>query len=101
MITEEQQSKIDYIIDNFNFAKVALVMQAIDWGWASQSGKPGLSVPSVSRLKATARGLLSGSINGKVTGTGGLQAAYHIEDGEEIFSLSFILEERDSEFWSD
>lgn len=100
-ITEDQQSQIDYIIDNFNFEKVALVMQTLDWGWSQESGQPGLGVPSISRLKKTARHLLRGSIDASVTGSGGFMARYSTEDGEELFSLSFVIEEHDSEFWLD
>lgn len=99
MITEDHQSKIDYIIDNFNFEKVALVMQTLDWGWASESGQPGLTVPPVSKLKKTARHLLKSSIDANVIGSGGFRADYNPED--DTFSLCFIIEEHDSEFWLD
>jgi hypothetical protein len=98
-ITEDQQSKIDYIIDSFNFEKIALVMQALDWGWAPEHGGKELSVPSVSRLKKTARYLLRSSIDANVVGSGGFRADYTPED--DAFSLCFIIEEHDSEFWLD
>jgi len=98
-ITEDQQSKIDYIIDHFNFEKIALVMQALDWGWVPEHGGKELSVPSVSRLKKTARYLLRSSIDDNVVGSGGFRADYTPED--DAFSLCFIIEEHDSEFWLD
>jgi hypothetical protein len=99
MITEDQQSKIDYVIDNFNFAKVALVMEALDWRWGSEGGL--MNVPSIAKLKQTSRHLLKSSIENNVVGSGGFRAEYHCELGVETFHLCFVIEELDSEFWLD
>lgn len=86
-------------MNDFNFEKVALVMNVLDWGWASEYGDRELKVPSILQLKETARYLLRESVESGMIGTGGFQASYHSEDGEDEFSLCFIVEERES--WAD
>ncbi len=98
MITD-QQSKIDYIIDSFDFAKVAIIMHTLDWRWGSDSGV--LEVPTIKKLKMMARHLLKNSQQCGSTGTGGLEAKYTPADGEneEMFTLRFVAVQEDSEFW--
>lgn len=40
MITQTTQDNIDYIMDNFDFAKVEDVMHYMKWEWASTKGVP-------------------------------------------------------------
>jgi hypothetical protein len=99
MLTTEQESKIDYIIDSFSFEKVSIIMQTLDWRWGTDSGS--LQVPTIKRLKAVARHLLRSSVEHACTGTGGLEATYcpAVVGGEEVFVLRFIAAQEDSEFW--
>ena len=99
MLTTEQESKIDYLIDTFSFEKVLIIMQTLDWRWGSETGS--LEVPTIKKLKTTARRLLKSSIEHGCIGTGGLEATYvpaDIED-EETFMLHFTAVQEDSEFW--
>lgn len=96
--------EIDYIIDRFNFERVHVAMTAVDWKWAKQNLVP-TEVPSVARLKQTARQILEIAFNEETTvATGGLQAVYHPPTGGPdvathigtVLSLSFVLDEVNS-----
>ena len=101
MLKTDQESKIDFIIDSFNFEKVVIIMHTLDWCWGTDSGS--LEVPTIKLLKTTARRLLRNSIEAGCTSTGGLEAAYipASVDDEEMFALSFVAVQEDSEFWCD
>lgn len=94
---DDRESMIDEVIDKFNFEKVHIAMTAVDWQWQS-TDNTGYAVPSIAKLKATARYLLRESIKSKVIGTGGLEAKYHpkIDDDPEFFELKFTLAHSDS-----
>ena len=98
MLNPEQESKIDYIIDSFGFAKVAIIMQTLDWRWGPAGS---LEVPTISRLKTTARFLLRESVKHGRVASGGIEASYYEPEEEEgeIFELRFVAEQEDSEFW--
>ena len=99
MLKTDQESKIDFIIDSFNFEKVAIIMHTLDWRWGTDSGS--LEVPTIKLLKRTARRLLKTSIEVGCIGSGGLEATYvpaDVED-EEMFMLRFVAVQEDSEFW--
>lgn len=102
MITDTQRDQIDYILDHFNFEKVRVAMEAVDWKWANPMGEPGLSIPTIARMRQTARRLLERSVKDSCTGTGGFEAIYHPddEDGGEYFELSFTLHHYDSECYN-
>lgn len=57
------QSRIDEVMDNFDFDRVHEVMTAIDWQWQDKG------VPEKSELRATARKLMNDVI--KMVGEGG------------------------------
>jgi hypothetical protein len=86
--------KIDYIIGKFNFERVHVAMTAVDWKWAKQSLVP-TEVPSVARLKTTARHLLEVAYKEMTTSSsGGFLAEYHSHMGEssEFLLLKFVLD---------
>lgn len=96
--------EIDYIINTFNFERVHIAMTAVDWKWAKRNLVP-TEVPSVARLKQTARQMLEIAFNEKTTAvTGGLHAVYHPPtEGPGVsthivtsLSLSFVLDEVNS-----
>jgi hypothetical protein len=98
----QMNDEIDYIIDTFNFERVHIAMTAVDWKWAKRNLVP-TEVPSVARLKQTARQMLEIAFNEKTTAvTGGLHAVYHpaIENLDPILSLSFVLAETNSQNYS-
>lgn len=103
MITETQRKQIDYILDNFNFEKVKVAMEAVDWKWANPMGEPGLTVPTIARMRQTARSLLQKSVKDSCTGTGGFEASYYPddEDGGEYFTLRFSLHQYSSDGYND
>ena len=74
-MTEQQQELIDEVMDCFDFKRVAEVMEALNWTWASCTG-----VPEDHEIRRTARGLLKGALESGYNATGGLSASYH--DGE-------------------
>jgi len=49
MITEKQQQKLDEIMDEFNFGKVAKVMEFLKWKWV------GVGVPCEAEIRKKAR----------------------------------------------
>jgi hypothetical protein len=86
--------EIDYIISKFNFERVHVAMTAVDWKWAKQSLSP-KEVPSVARLKLTARNLLETAYKEKTTtSSGGFLAKYHpsIDKLDAFLSLKFVLD---------
>lgn len=101
MLKTDQESKIDFIIDSFDFAKVAIIMQTLDWRWGTDSGS--LEVPTIKLLKRMARSLLRTSVEAGCTGSGGLEATYVPADpeDEEMFTLRFVAVQEDSGFWCD
>lgn len=81
MITEEQQVKIDEVLDWFDFQRVLKVMDALDWAWCGE-------VPDhEGYLREKARRLLKDSIYWGEIASGGFSADY--EDGE--FTLRFVV----------
>lgn len=99
-MTNAQSELIDEIIDDFNFERVLIAMTALDWQWQTTKDD-GMELPSISRLKATARYLLKESIKLGTTGSGGFEAKYFASEGNapEYFVLKFVLTE--SRTWYD
>jgi len=84
------QEQIDEIMDNFDFAKVAFVMEATDWRWAEEGG---MFVPNEATIRATARRLLNGLEGPKygIAARGGFWA--QVECG--VLSLWFAVDHWD------
>jgi len=99
MITPSQQDKIEEIMDEFNFHRVHLVMEHLEWKWFDANG-----VPSHGDIRRAARGLLNSlALRPTKSGpwehetmTGGLSAKRWGNTDEygawENFSLDFVLE---------
>jgi len=77
------QEKIDSIMDWFDFDKVALAMQALNWEWADAVE----CVPSEGEIREHGRQRLKEAIERGMSSTGGFKAIY--KDG--VLSLEFIL----------
>ena len=80
--------QIDEIMDNFDFRKVAEVMEHLGWGWCGS----GYEVPTESEIRSTARRLLQ-DVSRKLpsnVSTGGFRAQSY-EDGN--LTLEFVLAE--------
>jgi len=104
--TEEQRDRMmDAVIDEFDFEKVHNAMEALDWMWMT-TRNDGFEIPSIPRLKATARELMRtayrcwnkfGYSHGEA-GSGGLMAAFvqADEEGDASFCLAFLIEEQRS-----
>jgi len=75
------QEQIDTIMDNFNFHRVHLVMEALDWTWHSTDG-----TPDEPTLRARSRTLLKelASSNNTLHATGGFTAT---KDSDGLFLL--------------
>lgn len=81
-------SKIDDIMDTFDFARVHKAMVALDWKWAFCDG-----APEEYELRKFARKLLKDACIHGSTSCGGFTAIYE----PDYLSLKFILEEQYSE----
>ena len=95
--------QIEDLIERFNFEKVLVAMQALDWKWVTTtpSGTV-MEIPTISRMKETAERLLIRAAKDKaVCGSGGFEAEYfpECEPDSEMFRLKFILTETDTEYF--
>jgi hypothetical protein len=76
---------IDEVMDNFDFEKVSVAMEALGWEWVALD-----AVPDKYHLRKCARSLLERVIKDNLTiSTGGFTAQY---DGEEL-TLRFYVDE--------
>ena len=94
MLTEREQEAIDNIMDYFDFDKVLKTMIALDWKWIKEDHKSldDLEIPSIERIRKTARTLLIRAVEIKdSTSTGGFQAEY---DDCNLY-LRFVVAEWD------
>lgn len=95
---------LDDVMDQFDFDKVHRVMEYLDWRWVTADGRS-TEVPSIPRLKRTARKLLREAFAKNITiGSGGLEASYVPPDpewgGEDpygLLELKFVLEWQSNE----
>ena len=89
--------KIKYILDHFNFAKVQETMIALDWVWQHMSDPDDqtMRVPSIERMKQTARHLLyeAATCKERYFATGGFHAQRY-EEGD--LALQFVVAECDT-----
>lgn len=100
----EYQDDIDDLIDNFDFDKVETVMQALDWKWSN--GDKTLSVPTIPRMRKTARNILREAAKmaiqtkqGYSVATGGFFAhVYEPKEGETklYMRIHFEIESNDN-----
>lgn len=90
-------SKIDVIINNFDFVKVHDVMTHLDWSWFDTYG-----VPSIEQMKVCARKLLEYCSSALDTleeyniSTGGFFVHGYTANGFKELSLKFIVTEYSS-----
>ena len=97
---EQMWDRINGIMDNFDFAKVAKTMEALDWGWAflrPEDGEKVLSksttgyyIPKENQIRKNARDLIVDAIKSMPNdekywsiNTGGLKVDIEIEDYSE------------------
>jgi hypothetical protein len=93
-----KQEYIDDIMDNFNFGKVAKVMEALDWKWMNTGS---FLVPHESDLRVASRKRL-GKVYDYAVGqgrkyeesTGGFTYSFNPKD--DFMSLKFCVEYWDS-----
>jgi hypothetical protein len=86
-----KQELIDEVMDNFDFGKVANVMLALNWVWATTK----YEVPEEAEIRKHARTLLTLTYEnaikvgrGYTVGTGGFEANYDID--HKMLSLKFV-----------
>lgn len=83
-MNNEQIIEMEEVLGNFNFERVILVMQALDWEWHN------VGVPSLGDVKKEGRRLLRDAIERKaIISTGGFRAEYNEDYGA---SLTFEAE---------
>jgi hypothetical protein len=85
-----QLDRVDFIMDNFDFSRVARTMELLEWIWASSEG----AVPDESEIRFFARQIMKEFIsknreNGDRVSTGGFQVSVR----EDELVLEFVLEE--------
>ena len=85
------QEAINDLLDKFDFNKVHIAMNALNWKWATAEN----GVPTIYELRKTARRLLEDLVEAKITNisTGGFTAKFDFIDNEKCFLLKFTLEE--------
>lgn len=115
-LTEKDFESIEDILDTFDFVKVHKVMTFLNWGWVVKDeedyskavlDEDGCSVyvPAIQKLRQTSRMLLKDAAKGAYkngsyyTGTGGLYAEGHYEEGDKVpfLFLKFVLTEWSNE----
>lgn len=91
-----KQEMIDEIMDNFDFGKVAKVMDFLDWKWAMVGMTSQYCVPEEPEIRKEARGRLSKVYDHAVgqgrkyeTATGGFWYSY--DPQHSILNLDFKL----------
>lgn len=82
------QEKIDSIMDNFDFAKVAEVMQHMNWTWGHGEST---RIPDESELRKHARGLLKDAVGEDMAFIRSGGFAVHKEGG--LLELDFCVAE--------
>jgi len=87
---DDYLEKINEILNNFNFKRVRLVLETLNWKWWSPSVEDG-EIPSIERMQQTAHHLILEVATTKnvVCSTGGFYAYRHCDDTLE---LAFIVE---------
>lgn len=92
-------SKVDYVMDHFDYDKVYRVMEALNWRWIDAE----FQVPTVPELREATRKLLVRAINTAhrdqeqvVMATGGFVVT--VDPGEDFVSLEFTVERVDNMF---
>lgn len=85
--------KIEKVIENFDFVKVHKVMESLNWTWATKKKKN--KIPSIKKMKKHVRELYEDckKDNVECCSSGGFEVSIWEEDGKEIISVKFILEE--------
>lgn len=90
------QEDIDYILDNFDFERIKIVMDCLEWYWVSYD-----TIPSIGEMRKYARELLKEALSKGVENKkdtkisiGGFRASYL--RNEDFLSLDFIVEEQDN-----
>lgn len=90
-ITNKQQELIDYVLDTFDFSKVANVMAHLNWTWHSTDGVSSYEVPSEYELRQAVRKELKQMIarnvcsDHAIMSTGGFEYHIYREHGEVVF----------------
>jgi len=89
-----EEEKIIEVLENFDFDKVQRVMHFLNWKWVNVGNT--FSIPSYFRMIESAKDLLYRCKNSKsetvTISTGGFVAHKNKdEDGENLYSLSFVI----------
>lgn len=90
----------DNIMDNFDFAKVARVMELLDWRWSTGDSFDSLVVPDESEIRRSARKLMTEIIESigtehEITAaeTGGFRVEFNDWNGEPDLRLMFLVDD--------
>jgi len=98
-INKKQRYVIEDIMNEFDFRKVYLVMDTLDWHWHSIRG-----VPNVGQIRSFAEGLLiecSQKEGEGRLGIGGFEVQYENTEGDYHMTLSFCIEDWGSDSMDD
>ncbi len=102
---QSHKEKLEYIIEKFNFERVHLTMITLDWKWVTHGKEFTHNVPTMLRLKTSARDLMSRAYSHLMKhtdqseytcGSGGFEATCWADPeniGEFGFTLKFVLTE--------
>lgn len=101
---EELIDLVEPVLDHFDFAKVRKAMEVLNWQWIGETGGEGMSIPSIDRMKRTARNLLVNTVTNKrynCSAVGGFLAEKSINNLDRMddgLILRFILDQSESYF---
>ena len=92
-LDDEDDAKINSILNHFDFNKVKKIMDVLNWKWASSCSKNG--VPDMDEIIGLAtRLLIDACVEKQNISTGGFRAVYDDNgDGDPYVGLEFIVEE--------
>lgn len=91
LLSDVERSKIDSIMENFDFDKVQSVMDYLDWKWVGTKN----GVPDVGEIEESAkRMLIDAAFEETTISSGGLKVTYENDSenqGDPFIQLEFIL----------
>lgn len=93
---QNEQQDIEHILDEFDFFRVAKVMEALNWKWATSDG-----VPTIGDMRRSVRMLFKHAVEADSsfpnysTSTGGFEVSrnMYVGDVKRYYSLKFIVSE--------
>lgn len=97
VMKDEDKKAIDYVLDNFDYDRVVVVMRHLDWKVLLPDGD--FRVPAKEDLRVQAEGYFANLVSDPDTKSimsGGLRAHKRNENGQNVYCLEFVLTRKES-----